>query len=91
MLKKLKKAGKSISVKDSAYIQNISDKGIWLLVNKHEFFMPFTDFPWFLKGTIEEIYNLQFLHGKHLQWPELDIDIELDSLTYPEAYPLRYS
>jgi uncharacterized protein DUF2442 len=89
MLKKLKKPGKNISVK--AEIQNISNQGIWILVNDQEFFMPFSEFPWFLKATINEIYNLKVFHGRHLHWPELDIDIELETLKNPSAYPLKYS
>ena len=77
--------------KPTACVQNISDKGMWILVNRQEFYLPFTNFPWFLKGTIAQIYNLRFAHGKYLHWPDLDVDIELDALKHPEAYPLTYS
>jgi len=80
---------KSISAK--AEIQNISSQGIWILIDEQEFFMPFAEFPWFLKATIEQIYNLEFFHGKHLHWPTLDIDIDLESLKHPQIYPLKYS
>ena len=53
--------------------------------------MPFSDFPWFLKATIEQIYHLEFFHGHHLYWPALDIDIDLEALKNPETYPLSYS
>lgn len=89
MLKRLKNPGKNISAK--AEVQNISNIGIWIFVKGQEFFMPFEDFPWFLKATIEQIYNLEFFHDKHLHWPLLDVDIELESLKHPEAYPLTYS
>ncbi len=89
MLKKSKKPGKSISAK--AEVQNISHHGIWILVNEEEFFMPFTEYPWFLKATIEQIYTLQFLHGHHLHWPALDVDIDVEALKHPELYPLKYS
>ena len=88
MAKKLKKLGRSISA--SAEVQNISQHGIWILVNGQEFFLSFIEFPWFLRATIEQIYNLQFFHGKHLHWPSLDVDIELEALKYPDAYPLKY-
>ena len=88
MPKKLRKLGKIISAK--AEIQNISREGIWVLVNDQEFFLSFAKFPWFLKATIDQIYDLQFFHGKHLYWPVLDIDIDLKSLEYPNAYPLSY-
>ena len=78
MLKKLKKSGKSISAK--AEIQNISNHGIWVLVNDQEFFMPFEEFPWFLKATVQEIYNLKLFHGHHLHWPDLDVDIDIEAL-----------
>lgn len=89
MLKKSKKLGRNILA--NAKVQNISDQGIWVLVAEQEFFMPFTEFPWFLKGTIEQIYNLELFNGKHLHWPALDIDIDIESLQYLEAYPLKYS
>ena len=89
MVKKSKKLGKSISAK--AEVQNISNHGIWILVNEQEFFMPFSEFPWFLKATIAQIYNLQFFNEHHLHWPDLDVDIDVESLKYPELYPLKYS
>lgn len=89
MLKKLKKPGKNILAK--AEVQNISQEGIWILVNSKEFFMSFTQFPWFLKASIGQIYNLELFHDTHLHWPALDIDIELDSLKNPAMYPLKYS
>ena len=89
MAKKLKKPGKFISSK--AEVQNISSQGMWVLVNEQEFFMPFAEFPWFLKATVAQIYELELFHGKHLRWPTLDIDIDLESLKHPGAYPLKYS
>ena len=88
MLKKSKKPGKNIS---EVEIQNISKNGIWVLVQNQEFFMPFSDFPWFLKATIEQFYNVTLFHEHHLHWPGLDIDIDIESLKNPDAYPLTYS
>lgn len=89
MPKKLKNPGKTILPK--AEIQNISNQGIWILIKDQEFYLPFSEFPWFLKATIEQIYNLEFFHEKHLHWPELDIDLDIESLKYPDQYPLKYS
>ena len=87
MQKKSKKPGKSISV---AEIQNISQQGIWLFVENQEFFLPFDSYPWFRKATIDQIYDFQLQHKKHLHWPSLDIDVELDALKNPAAFPLQY-
>ena len=88
MLKKLKKPGKNILTK--AEIQNISKHGIWILVNDQEFFLQFTKYPWFQAATINQIYDVKLYHNKHLHWPLLDIDLDIESLKYPEAYPLKY-
>jgi len=29
------------------------------------------------------------LHGFHLYWPDLDVDLEIDNLENPEKYPLK--
>ena len=81
-------SGKNIS---KAEVLNISSHGMWIMVQEQEFYVPFSQFPWFIKATIEQIYHLEFFHEKHLHWPDLDVDIELASLKNPAAYPLQYS
>lgn len=89
MSKKLRKHGKSTVV--PVEINIISKKGFWISVNEQEFFLPFSEYPWFRKATIEQIYDLQLLHGEHLYWKKLDVDLDVDSLKNPEAYPLKFS
>ena len=89
MQNKLKNLGTNTSAK--AEIQNISHHGLWILADNEEFFVPFADYPYFLGATIEQIYNLEFFHGHHLNWPLLDIDIDIEALKHPELYPLKYS
>jgi hypothetical protein len=81
------KPGKSIS---DVEILNISPNGIWLYATGKEYFMSYQEFPWFKKARVAEIYNLELPPGGHLHWPELDIDLALDSLKSPEKYPLIY-
>jgi hypothetical protein len=83
---KLQKSGKKIS---AANIQNISEFGICMLILGREYFLSFKDFTWFEKASVEEIYNFQFLHGRHLYWPDLDIDLSLESLGSPDKFPLK--
>ena len=40
--------------------------------------------------SVKEILNVKLLHGYHLYWPELDVDLEVDSLENPQQYPLKY-
>ncbi len=83
---KSQKRGKSILV---AEIQNISEFGIWLLADEQEYFLSYKDFPWFKKASIQQIYNFDFVHGKHLYWPDLDVDLSLESIRTPEKFPLK--
>ncbi len=88
MPKKLPRHGKNTL--PIVEIQNVSKEGLWIFIKDKEFFIPFAEYPWFNKATIEQIHDLQFLHGKHLYWPTLDIDIDVDALKYPYQYPLKY-
>lgn len=73
-----------------AEVTNIDRFGFWLLVNDHEYFLPYQDFPWFQQAKVEQILDVELLHGNHLHWPQLDVDLCLDSLAEPEAFPLIY-
>ncbi len=71
-------------------VVNISRHGFWLFVRGVEYFLAFEDFPWFKNATIPSILNIQLLRPHHLYWPDLDVDLELESLQNPEKYPLIY-
>jgi len=71
-------------------VTNIDRFGFWLLVEDREYFLPYADFPWFRNATLDQILDVQLLHGDHLHWPALDVDLSLDSLSQPEAFPLIY-
>lgn len=81
----LKKHGKNIS---GIEILGISKWGLWILVRDKEYYLEFKKFPWFAKAPLEKIMKAECLHGMHLYWPDLDIDLELASLEHPERYPL---
>ncbi|RPI37533.1 MAG: DUF2442 domain-containing protein [Nitrospiraceae bacterium] len=80
------KHGKNISVS----VENITPFGIWLFVKEKEYFLSYKDHPFFRDQTLHSIQNVQLLHGYHLFWPELDVDLEIDNLENPEKYPLQY-
>ena len=84
---KLSKLGTSTS---KVEVVHISSHGFWLYLQDHEYFLPFDEFPWFKDAKIKEIQNVKLLHSHHLFWPELDVDLELESLSQLEQYPLIY-
>ena len=69
-------------------VTNVSTHGIWLFIDAREVFLSLKDFPWFRDASIGEISNVQRPHPHHLYWPDLDIDLALDSIDHPERYPL---
>ena len=74
-----------------AEVTNIDHFGFWLLVENKEYFLPYEDFPWFRGATVDQILNVQLLFGDHLSWPDLDVDLCLETLQSPESFPLIYS
>ena len=71
-------------------VANIDRHGLWLFVGDKEYFLPHEDFPWFRQATLHQILNVELLHGDHLHWPDLDVDLSLDSLAEPGAFPLLF-
>ena len=60
----------------------------WLLLGDEELAVPFSDFPWFKKATIEQLSEVEWPTEDHLYWPKLDIDLSVESIRKPEAFPL---
>lgn len=82
---KLKNHGKGIL---KVEVLNISDHGIWIYAHSKEYFLPFVDFPWFKDATLAQIQDVDLLHAHHLFWPQLDVDLELESLSNLDKYSL---
>ena len=69
-------------------VTNVSVHGFWLFVGEREHFLAFAEFPWFRDAAIGAITNVQLPSPRHLYWPDLDIDLAVESLAHPEKYPL---
>jgi len=80
-------AGKSTS---KVEVLNISNHGFWLFLKGREYFLSFEDFPWFKDAKLSSILNVKLLQPYHLYWPDLDVDLEIESIESPEKYPLIY-
>ena len=72
----------------SAEVTNISRHGFWLLVADEELFVSFKEFPWFKDASVSEILNVERPQPHHLYWPGLDVDVAVESIRYPERFPL---
>lgn len=69
-------------------IMSVSLYGLWIYVKEKEYFLSFDQFPWFKEAKISDIYQVELIHGRHLYWENLDVDLSLDSLASPENFPL---
>ena len=69
-------------------VTNISKHGFWLLLEERELFVPFSDFPWFQQAPVSAILKVECPHAGHLYWPDLDVDLAVESIEHPERFPL---
>ncbi|MBU1237406.1 MAG: DUF2442 domain-containing protein [Gammaproteobacteria bacterium] len=69
-------------------VTNISRQGFWLLLRDEELFLPFAEFPWFRDVPVGKILHVELPAANHLYWPELDVDLAVESVRHPERFPL---
>jgi len=69
-------------------VSNITREGFWLLVAGRELFVSFADFPWFRDASIRQVLTVELPQPGHLYWPELDVDLAVESVEHPERFPL---
>ena len=70
-------------------VTNVSLHGFWLLTNDRELFLPFDDFPWFRDAPIGKVLTVEEPTPGHFFWPDLDVDLGIESIEHPERFPLE--
>lgn len=68
-------------------VTDISAHGIWMLIGDEEHFLPHKEFPWFEQASIAAVFNVVCESPDHFHWPELDVDLSLESICHPEKFP----
>jgi hypothetical protein len=69
-------------------VTHVSRNGFWLLLGDEELLLSFEQFPWFRKATIDQLSRVEWPTPDHLYWPELDVDLSVESIRRPDAFPL---
>ena len=72
----------------SAEVRRISRCDIWLLLGERELFLSYDDFPWFRDASVSAVWNVQLPQPDHIYWPDLDVDLAVESIEHPEQFPL---
>ncbi len=69
-------------------VTNVSNHGFWLMLGAEELFVPFSQFPWFKDAPIAKLMNVERPQSHHLYWPDLDVDLAIESIRHPDQFPL---
>jgi hypothetical protein len=82
---------KSASINTEAVeVTSISRHGFWLYLGGRELFVSFKDFPWFADAPVAKITHVAWPSPNHLYWPDLDIDLSVDSIQRPSDFPIIF-
>ena len=69
-------------------VRSIMPDGIFLSVYGKDYYLSYNRLPWFRDAKISDIFNVSMMGDDAVRWESLDVDLEIDSLIYPEKYPL---
>ena len=69
-------------------ITNITAHGVWLLAGERELFMAYSEFPFFKDASVGKILNVEQATPGHFYWPDLDVDLGIETIESPERFPL---
>ena len=84
-----KMLGIPISAETTCFIGSFPD-GIAVIVNGKEYFLRFTDFPWFEYCNTAELRDVTSDRWG-VYWKSLDIDLSIESIENPERFPEKIS
>jgi Protein of unknown function (DUF2442) len=71
-------------------VASISRHGFWLNLDGRELFVSFKEFPWFAEAPVNRVVDVRRPSPDHLYWPDLDVDLSIESIEHPERFVLRF-
>ena len=72
----------------SANVLMINAQGLMISVDGNDYFLSYNRVPWMKDASICKVLNVQKEGRNAICWPDLDVDLEIESLKHPERYPL---
>jgi len=88
ILREMKNDSNDNTKNTSVSVLMINGQGIMISVGGQDFFLSYNRIPWMREASIKDVLNVQMCGSEAIEWPSLDVDLELDSLRHPERYPL---
>ncbi|MDO4186306.1 MAG: DUF2442 domain-containing protein [Bacteroidales bacterium] len=71
-----------------ASVLMINAQGIMISVAGNDYFLSYNRIPWMKDASIKSVLNVRMSGQNAIEWPDLDVDLEIESLKHPERYPL---
>lgn len=65
----------------------INSQGIMISVLGNDYFLSYNRIPWMKDATVRSILNVKMEGKNAISWPDLDVDLEIESLKHPERFP----
>lgn len=72
----------------SVSVLMINAQGIMVSVDGNDYFLSYNRVPWMKDAPVRSVLNVQKEGRSSIVWPDLDVDLEIESLKHPERYPL---
>jgi Protein of unknown function (DUF2442) len=63
-----------------AEVTDVSGQFVCTLIDDEELALPCSEFPWFKAATIQQILHVLRPTSDHLDWPEPDVDLTVESI-----------
>ncbi len=72
----------------SVSVLMINAQGIMLSVCGNDYFLSYNRIPWMRDASVSNVLNIKMSGRNAIEWPDLHVELEIDSLKHPERYPL---
>ena len=72
----------------SVAVLMINAQGMLITVQGQDYFLSYNRVPWLRDARISSVLNVRMSGPRAIEWPDLDVDLEIESLRHPERYPL---
>lgn len=66
----------------------INAQGIMISVQGNDYFLSYNRIPWMKDAAVRDVLDVKMQGQSAIEWPALDVDLEIESLKHPERYPL---
>ena len=83
-----KNSNKNTENISSVRVLSVMPTGILISVMNKDYFISFNRLPWFQDAKLSDILDVSMFGRMGIKWDKLGVELEIESLEYPEKYPL---